>query len=570
MSEEVETGVAKTPWTDEGHTIDQPDDDLPDAEIARRMRAGAAIAERAAQVFRRRHLPAASAYARLCTNNGYAALQLASEALDAVVREATEGIDPLGTWRHRAMVIVQRIAGTWLTHGARAQLDPAFIDWLQGAGAEVPDPTAPEVPSDPRDVAILRGYYSLTERMRAILWYSLVEREPDDNVATWLGITADEVEGLRDRSMEAMRQAFLHTYLRTQGDGSCLGFQRIIESAARPDSTRYNEDFIHHLEHCPTCALALSELTRMWERPRTALAEGLLRWGASYVVDDAPGHDLAAATLTDACTTAPPSRTSIVDLFNQPSSHSPAHRQDDSRQRRPGRALLPSVLVATLAVIGAGLPLAQLSASHTGRTSSGRHVVVPVATHPVATLTPTVTAPAVTLTPTVTAHPATLTPAAAAPTSASAVPTTTTPAPSVGGGNVVNATGEIHAIGSGECLDVPNVSTSPGTPLQIWGCNGGANQMWTFTDSHQLTVYSGEYRLCLDAHDRETGPGTRVRTWYCNGHSSEQWLLNPDGTITGAQSGLCLDVARGSTDDGTLLELWPCDGGNQRWAVYQP
>jgi len=30
--------------------------------------------------------------------------------------------------------------------------------------------------------------------------------------------------------------------------------------------------------------------------------------------------------------------------------------------------------------------------------------------------------------------------------------------------------------------------------------------------------------------------------WTCNGGANQQWKTNPDGTISGSQSGLCLDV----------------------------
>jgi hypothetical protein len=30
-----------------------------------------------------------------------------------------------------------------------------------------------------------------------------------------------------------------------------------------------------------------------------------------------------------------------------------------------------------------------------------------------------------------------------------------------------------------KCLDDPASSTTPGTQVQIWDCNGGANQKWT-------------------------------------------------------------------------------------------
>jgi len=38
---------------------------------------------------------------------------------------------------------------------------------------------------------------------------------------------------------------------------------------------------------------------------------------------------------------------------------------------------------------------------------------------------------------------------------------------------------EVHAVGASQCLDVPGATTTEGTQLQIWDCNGGSNQQWT-------------------------------------------------------------------------------------------
>lgn len=135
-------------------------------------------------------------------------------------------------------------------------------------------------------------------------------------------------------------------------------------------------------------------------------------------------------------------------------------------------------------------------------------------------------------------------------------------------GGTTGVTGPLHAVGSGKCLDVPNATTTAGTQVEIWSCNGGANQTWTHTASDQLTVYSGSGQMCLDAYDNRTAPGTKVEIWQCNGQSNQQWSLNSDGTVTGRQSGLCLGVAGGATADGALAELQTCDGsGGQRWTL---
>jgi endo-1,4-beta-xylanase len=136
------------------------------------------------------------------------------------------------------------------------------------------------------------------------------------------------------------------------------------------------------------------------------------------------------------------------------------------------------------------------------------------------------------------------------------------------GGSGNTGGGEVHAVGSGKCLDVPNLSTTPGTQLDIWTCNGGSNQLWTHASAGQLTVYSGGSQMCLDASGNQTTPGTKVDIWTCNGGANQQWNVTANGTITGVQSGLCLDVTGASTANGALVELWTCNGGsNQQWAL---
>ncbi|GAB4000585.1 RICIN domain-containing protein [Glycomyces albus] len=127
--------------------------------------------------------------------------------------------------------------------------------------------------------------------------------------------------------------------------------------------------------------------------------------------------------------------------------------------------------------------------------------------------------------------------------------------------------GEIRGTGSNRCLDVPDLSTENGTQVNIWDCNGGANQRWTHTAAGELTVYSGGSTKCLDAEGAGTADGTAVIIWDCHGGTNQQWNLNGDGSITNAQSGLCLDVSGYGTENGSLVHLWSCHGGtNQQWS----
>jgi hypothetical protein len=135
-------------------------------------------------------------------------------------------------------------------------------------------------------------------------------------------------------------------------------------------------------------------------------------------------------------------------------------------------------------------------------------------------------------------------------------------------GSTSSASGALHAVGAGKCLDDPNSTTTGGTQLQIWDCNGQANQTWTHTSSGALTLTVGGTTMCLDANGGGTTAGTKAIIWTCNGQSNQQWNLNSNGTITGVQSGLCLDVTGASTADGALVELWTCNGqSNQQWTL---
>jgi cytochrome c len=117
---------------------------------------------------------------------------------------------------------------------------------------------------------------------------------------------------------------------------------------------------------------------------------------------------------------------------------------------------------------------------------------------------------------------------------------------------------------SGRCVDVPGATTTNGTQVQLWDCQGGTNQRWTYNaTSRQLTVYGNK---CLDASGQGTANGTATVIWDCTGQPNQQWNLGANGTVTGVQSGLCLDANGAATANGTRIQLWSCNGGaNQRW-----
>ncbi|MEU8273131.1 ricin-type beta-trefoil lectin domain protein [Microbispora bryophytorum] len=134
------------------------------------------------------------------------------------------------------------------------------------------------------------------------------------------------------------------------------------------------------------------------------------------------------------------------------------------------------------------------------------------------------------------------------------------PSPSPSG---PGSTSALRNVNAGRCLDVPNVSQTNGTQLNLWDCNGQANQSWTYTSGKALQVYGTK---CLDAEAAGTANGTRAIIWDCNGQANQQWNVNADGTVTGVQSGLCLEASNFGTANGTKVQLWACTGTtSQKW-----
>ncbi|WP_245651760.1 endo-1,4-beta-xylanase [Streptosporangium amethystogenes] len=93
---------------------------------------------------------------------------------------------------------------------------------------------------------------------------------------------------------------------------------------------------------------------------------------------------------------------------------------------------------------------------------------------------------------------------------------TPTVTPTSGGGS-----GPIRGVASGRCVDVPNASTTDGTQLQIWDCNGQTNQQWTRTSAGEFRVYGNK---CLDAAG--TSNGVKVQIYSCWGGDNQKWRLN--------------------------------------------
>jgi hypothetical protein len=120
----------------------------------------------------------------------------------------------------------------------------------------------------------------------------------------------------------------------------------------------------------------------------------------------------------------------------------------------------------------------------------------------------------------------------------------------------------LRGAASNRCVDVPGFSTTNGTALDLWDCNGGGNQSWNWTADKQLTVYSNK---CMTIGG--DGAGSPVIITDCTGAPNQAWELHDDLTISSvAHPDLCLDAAGAGTGNGTAVDVWLCNGqANQQW-----
>jgi hypothetical protein len=124
---------------------------------------------------------------------------------------------------------------------------------------------------------------------------------------------------------------------------------------------------------------------------------------------------------------------------------------------------------------------------------------------------------------------------------------------------------------SNKVMEVSNLGTTNGTPIDQWTYNGGSNQKWDIawqgngqynaTDVHSSKVMD-------NGGTSNTGVQLAIQTW--NGGTSQLWKIVPDADgffhITSVNSGLAADVSGGSTADGAHVIQWTYSGAdNQLW-----
>ncbi|MGW0578159.1 RICIN domain-containing protein [Streptomyces sp. NPDC002920] len=103
-----------------------------------------------------------------------------------------------------------------------------------------------------------------------------------------------------------------------------------------------------------------------------------------------------------------------------------------------------------------------------------------------------------------------------------------------------------------------------GSALQLYGCDGGSDQQWSFAANG--TLQKGG--RCLSLSGRSTGDGTRVVMAACDSTTVTQWRVSGAYDIVNVAADKCLDVANAGTANGTPLQIAWCSGNAaQKWTV---
>ena len=487
-----------------------------DARLTELLRGNTATAYPALQELRTRHRASVLAHARLCTTSESAARQLAAQAFTLAAQETARGIDPGVPWRHQLLLLAGRLTASWATDERATGLDASLLLVLNTA---VPGGPVPPM---------LAAFQSLPARTQGLVWYGIVEREPEDRTAGFLGLTREDVAYGTEGALQALAQACLRSRLAASDDPRCADFRRLIEESVRPDNPRDSTDLHAHMAHCAHCTAAYEELSALRDTPRTTLAEGLLPWaGAAYVTTETTGGE---PHLDDGRGTWPRSR----------------------------RLVLTS---AALSVALAPLLVFVLSSNGSPSPSTAGGQVAAPSSPPQVTVTATVSA----------SQSPSPSPKSPSPTRSSPPPRTASPKPTPTPSPTLppgSAYAQVVNLASGLCLDIRNGDLAKGTDVVTAPCTASSTQRWRVDAARGVVQSSADSDFCLDSRGSvDKGVGI----WECDsvdGHNGDnlRFTVDTDGVIRPAIAiATALTPADGDGDDDGL-SLEPLSGGTaQRW-----
>jgi len=142
-------------------------------------------------------------------------------------------------------------------------------------------------------------------------------------------------------------------------------------------------------------------------------------------------------------------------------------------------------------------------------------------------------------------------------------------APAIVGAATLRMVVQSHPNLGGKCLDVPNAQFVAGMRLQMWDCNNGRAQIFSYDEtSQQLRIGN----LCVESWGRGD-PQDAVGLGSCNGGAKQHWKMvasNDYYQIIGINN-RCLELRYGLKDNGAALDIQDCDATKPHriWALLE-
>ncbi|MBT1184597.1 hypothetical protein HET69_11290 [Streptomyces sp. CJ_13] len=467
---------------------------MTDQQLCDTIRSSVPAAPSAETELRRRHGPRVSAFARTAAGGDHLSAQRAAdraiEQFLGMLAATTD--DPDRPPRLSLLTLVS------------ASASPA-----PSVTSAPPAPPA-GVPLDPALRSFVRkGFTALPPRTQAVLWHSVVEREPDDHVATITGDRPDSLPDLAHRGLAACRDAFLRVHLEARPSPHCPAYARMLDAAADRADVRGNPDLTRHVDGCPGCAAALRGLVALCDTPGPSLAASLLGPAGPLYLSAATHTDTDTGTGTD---------TDAEDMPPLPVTTAAGGRPKPAGRVPLGVAAALITTTALAAVVPAAWgpeppaaaqgqpPRAHVEAGGAGSPAPSRSRARPSAS------------------------------ASASPhRSPGASPSATGPSPSDGP----------------TAADGPAPGPTPTTEVAT------ADPVRPFRASAYGPAVNSATGLCLDVRGGTFANGVDVITARCRaGAPIQQWRLDDKGLLRNAANpGYCMD-ARGSARDG--VGIWSC------------
>ncbi|MEU6807973.1 hydrolase, partial [Streptomyces sp. NPDC046831] len=236
-----------------------------------------------------RHWESAFAYARLCTDGARAAGMLTTTAFTRLFGQSLRQSGPTAAWRPQILVTVRRIAAEWSADHRRAMLHPDL-----SAAAAGPEGVAAHLLPPAGRRLLSRAFQRLPQSARALLWHTEVEAEPLAVPAALLGLNEEGARIELRRARERLREECLQVHRELAPEQICLRYARLLDVTSRRGGAAVDPDLREHLAGCTHCRHTADQLGQFGTDLGTALAEGVLGWGArAYRASRAGGEEPA-------------------------------------------------------------------------------------------------------------------------------------------------------------------------------------------------------------------------------------------------------------------------------------